>query len=137
MRNLSENYKAIQLKSVGAAIVASGNGSGIDIEQYNDDALALLQVGAAADAGATLVVTLKGSEDGGGTYPNLLATFATVLDTEDNTLSAIGFNVEKQTHVRAEWVVAGGVSPSFSFGVAVLLDSSVDQSGQNTGAQVA
>jgi hypothetical protein len=131
MKNIAENYKVIVVKPISEEIVTDS--ADIDCEQYLDDGLATLMVGSAEDAGATLDVVILGSKDGGSTYPDTLATFEQVLDTDDGKSASIGFNIGEYNRLQVSWTIAGGSSPVFTFGVSILVNTPVDASGTNTG----
>lgn len=131
MHKLAENYKFLSLirPQTGLSTI---DGTGIDIEQFEDDALATLDIGAASDTDATCIVTIKGSLDGGSTYPDTLATFGTVTATDDNEAAAAPIDLEKYTHVKAVATIAGTGTPSFAIGVGLLVRSAVGKSDLNS-----
>lgn len=101
-------------------------GTAVDLgpDYTNQNFLAILDVGAAADTGATLAVTIKGSSTSGGSYTTL-TTFTTVADTDDNKIAA--GRVARTSpidgtyrYLKAVGTIAGGSSPSFTFSVVLL-----------------
>lgn len=127
MYDLFALYKVISLIHPQAA-VSTVTGSAVDLGAgYEADALAILDVGTAVDAGATLAVTIKGSSTSGGSYTTI-TTFTTVLDTDDNKIAA-GRVVRaldgSNRFIKAIGTIAGGSSPSFTFSVSLLVKPTV------------
>jgi hypothetical protein len=137
MKNISESYKVIQVMPIAERTTTMGweYGDPIDVSEYLDDALGILQIGVAEDTGANLDVSIEGSVDGGNTYPELVEGqgFAQVLDTDDDKIAPMGFNIGKYDHIRARWGITGGITPAFTFGVTIIVNTPVDVGGTNIG----
>lgn len=133
MHKLSENYKVISLIHSQTA-TSTVTGTGVDLgPAYEDDALAILDLGAASDTDATLAVVIQGSDAVGGTYATLL-TFTTLTASSDNKIAAGGFSTAGSANrfIRAVGTIAGTGSPSFSFSVSLLIRATLGSSTLNS-----
>lgn len=75
MRNLSQEVKALNLIAP-VVQTSTTTGTGIDVESYNDDALAILNLGTVSGGSPSTVVTIMGSLVATPTvYDQTLATF--------------------------------------------------------------
>lgn len=99
MHTLAENYKALSLLKP-QSIAATTTGTGVDVEQYGDDAMVVLDLGAQAGTTETLDVTIETSVDG--TNYTTALTFAQVDGSAgDNKLAAGKLNLFGIKKVRA------------------------------------
>jgi len=87
MHTLRDNYKAISLLRP-QSITATTTGTGIDVEQYEDDALAIVDLGAQAGTTETLDVTIETSTDG--TNYSTALTFGQVTGSNGDDKIAAG-----------------------------------------------
>ncbi len=68
--NLAQEYKVINLLA-STTVTADRDGTGQDLEQYTNDAMAILNTGVITSTGATYVVNIQGSTALAGTYTTL------------------------------------------------------------------
>jgi hypothetical protein len=68
--NLNEEYKVVNLIA-STTVTADLNGTGLDLRQYDVDALAILNTGVITSTGATYVVNIQGSTAIAGTYTTI------------------------------------------------------------------
>lgn len=130
-RTLAEGYKAISLvRPQVATSTVTGTGVQIDSE-YEDDALAIVNLGAASDTDATCIVTIEGSDTLNGTY-TVLTTFGTLTATSDNKLAAGAVNLRGYSFVRAKATIAGTGTPSFAIDAVLLVKGLVRKSTLNS-----
>lgn len=128
---LSELYQAISLIRPQVA-TSTVTGTGVQIDSGNeDDALAIVNLGAASDTDASCIVTIEGSDAIGGTY-TVLTTFATLTATSDNKLAAGAVNLRGYSFVRAKATIAGTGTPSFAIDVVLLVNPLVRKSTLNS-----
>jgi len=81
MRNLSQEVKALNLIAP-VVQTSTTTGTGIDVESYNDDALAVVNVGTVSGGSPSTVVTIMGSLVATPTvYDQTLTTFVANLAT--------------------------------------------------------
>lgn len=81
MRNLSQEVKALNLIAP-VTQTSTTTGSGVDVESYNDDALAVVNVGIVSGGSPSTVVTIMGSLVATPTvYDQTLTTFVANLAT--------------------------------------------------------
>lgn len=120
MHNLSESYKVISLIRPQVA-TSTVTGTGVDIEKYSGDALAIVNLGAALTSDETCIVTIETSDTVGGTYTARL-TFGTLTGTSDNKIAAGKVDLAPYKFVRAVATIAG-TTPSFAIDVVLLIES--------------
>lgn len=116
MHKLSESYKAVSLIRPQVA-TATVTGTGVDLLGYLDDAVAIVNLGAALTTTETCIVTIQGSNDDS-SYTTL-TTFATLLGTSDNKLACGAVNLFGYRYVRAVATIAG-TTPSFAIDVVLM-----------------
>ena len=94
MHKLSENYKAISVLHP-ISITATNTATGVDVEQYEGDAIVIFDFGTAAGTTETLIAKLQTSVIGDFTDAVDAATCST-LDgsTGDNKIAAVGFKLD-------------------------------------------
>ena len=68
--NLIEEYKVINLLA-STAVLADVNGTGLDLEQYHNDAMVIVNTGAIQSTLASYVINIQGSTALNGTYTTL------------------------------------------------------------------
>jgi hypothetical protein len=68
--DLSQEYKVINLIGT-TTVTADLNGTGQDLEQYENDAFVIATVGAITSTGATYVINIQGSTTVSGVYTTL------------------------------------------------------------------
>lgn len=119
--DLSKNYKAISLVRPQTA-TSTVTGSGVDTMGYGDDALVIVDLGAASGTSATNDIVIQTSPDNS-TWTTR-TTFATLTDTSDNKIAAgkLVLDAASRRYVRAVGTIAG-TTPSFTFGVSMLIQA--------------
>lgn len=91
---LSENYKAISLLHA-ISIAATNTSTGVDVEQYEGDAMAIFDFGTAAGTTETLDVTLETSVIGDFTDKVTALTVGQLTGSNgDNLIAAGGFKLD-------------------------------------------
>lgn len=101
MHTLNDNYKAISLLHA-QSITTTTTGTGIDVEQYEDDAQVILDLGSQAGTTETLDVTIETSAIGDFTDKVTAVTFAQVTGTNgDNLIAASRISLAGIKKVRA------------------------------------
>lgn len=119
--DLSKNYKAISLVRPQTA-TSTVTGSAVDTMGYGDDALVIVDLGAASGTSATNDIVIQTSPDNS-TWTTR-TTFATLTDTSDNKIAAgkLVLDAASRRYVRAVGTIAG-TTPSFTFGVSMLIEA--------------
>lgn len=87
MHTVAQSYKAISLLKP-QSIATTTTGTGVDIEQYEDDAMFILDLGAQAGTTETLDVTIETSTNG--TDYTTALTFGQVTGSNGDNLIAAG-----------------------------------------------
>lgn len=128
MQTLAHNYKAFSLIRP-QTLTAATSGSGQDLKEYQGDAVAVVDLGAASGTSATCTVTIQGSNDNSNW--TTLTTFGTLTDTSDNKLACGRVNFSAYRYVRAD-IAIGGTSPSFALGVTLLARANAGGSSLNS-----
>ena len=101
-------------------VTATGNGTGVDTQGYND-AMVVLEVGTVSGTSPTLAVKMQESDDNSSFTDISGATFTTVTASNSSQVLRLAeLNVSKKRYVRAVATI-GGTSPSFDFACEVLL----------------
>ena len=101
-----------------AARTSTGNGTAVDLQQYDGDLVVLLD-SAAASAGTnpTLDIKLQASDTQGGTYADISgAAFTQVTSTASQQTLVISKS-ENPRWLRIVYTIGGTNSPSFTFSV--------------------
>lgn len=99
MKSLSETYKLIPL-IVPKSITATETGTGVNIEQYEDDALGFVIFGAVGGTSETHDVVFQGSSDDS-TYVTLTTIGQVTGSNGDNKSAAGRVNLKGYKYVRA------------------------------------
>lgn len=115
MNTLNENYKAISLIRP-KSITATETGTGVDVTQYEDDAMAVMHLGALGGTVETFIGTVETSTDGGSNYTTAL-TFGTITGAEDNYSAAGRVNLSGVTHIRGKIAMSGSSASLVSMSV--------------------
>lgn len=117
--DISKNYKAISLVRPQVA-TSTVTGTGVDTLGYADDAMVIVDLGAASGTSATNIITIQTSPDNS-TWTTV-TTFGTLTDTSDNKIACgrINLDAANRRYVRALCTIAG-TSPSFAFSVCLVL----------------
>lgn len=129
---IAERYKVVKLLDP-ASVTADANGTAVEIgAEYEEDAMAVLQLGAASGTSPTCDVTIQASATQGGTYTTI-GTFSQLSGTDDNKVAAIPvkLNTSARRWVRAS-VDVGGTSPDYLLGVTLLVRRSVAKNANNS-----
>lgn len=117
MKSLNEIAKYISLIHP-KAITATETGTGVNIEGYNDDALAVLDLGALGGTTETFDAKVEVSSDG--TNYTTAATFGQVTGSNgDNKVAAARVNLAGKTHVRGVITMSGSSSSLVQMGILV------------------
>lgn len=141
MRKLSEKVAVISLIKPQVA-TSTVTGTGVDCKAYEDDALAILDLGAAATHATsdTLNVVIQKCSAADGTGATTIGTFTELTGTSDNKIAAVGvlLNDSAKPYIRAVGTIVdgGGSDVSFAFGVTLVVRPTVEASG-NTSATAA
>lgn len=99
MHNLAENYKVISLIKP-KSITATETGTAVAIEDYEDDALVVCDLGALGGTTETFIGKAQTSSDGGSNYTDAI-TFGTVTGSAgDNKLAAGKVSLAGKTHIK-------------------------------------
>lgn len=99
-----------------AARTATGNGTGIDVQQLDGDLFLILDSAAGTGTTPTLDIKLQSSDTSGGTYTDIPgATFTQVTTTASQQAITISKD-EAHRWIRVVYTV-GGSTPSFTFSV--------------------
>lgn len=99
-----------------AARTATGNGTGIDVQQMDGDLFLILDSAAGTGTTPTLDIKVQSSDTSGGTYTDITgATFTQVTGTASQQAITISKD-EARRWIRVVYTV-GGTSPSFTFSV--------------------
>lgn len=133
MLDLEQEYKVVSLIRPQVA-TSTVTGTGVDLgPDYEDDALAIFNLGAASDTDATCIVTIEGSDAVGGTY-TVLGTFGTATATSDNKIASLKVNTAgaSSRFIRAKATIAGTGTPSFALDVVLLVKAVVASADLNS-----
>lgn len=132
MFKLNEEYKAFNILA-STTVTADLNGTGIDLEQYEADALVILQTGLISSTSATYAVNVQGSTALAGTYTTL-ASFTTVGSGSDYGIAVLPVNIEgaDRKYVRVQVDATGTDTISAVMGAVLLAKPVVAGSGQNS-----
>lgn len=122
-RNLNAMIKPVSLIRP-KTITSTETGTGVDCAAYQDDALAVLDLGAAlTDGTEKLDVVIQKCSDAGGTGAATIGTFTQLTGLSDNKNAAIPvvLNDATKKFIRAVATVSGGGTPSFAISVQLLV----------------
>lgn len=123
MFKLNEEYKAFNILA-STTVTGDLNGTGIDLEQYEADALVILQTGLISSTACTYAVNVQGSTASAGTYTTL-ASFTTVGSGSDYGIAVLPVNIEgadrKYVRVQVDTTLASGGATISGIMGAVLL----------------
>lgn len=110
------------------------NGTGQSVAEFEDDALAVLTLGAIAPNGASVTVNIQGSDAVGGTYTTI-TSFTAAAGTDDDKTAAIPVNIAGSTKafVRAQVVTAGSTTGA-QVAVSLLVNPMVAKGDLNAAA---
>lgn len=137
MSDIYEELKAVSLlhprvASADAVPNADVVGTGVDVESFTGDALAVLDIGAGSDGSCFLHVSIQGSTDGS-TYPDTLLSFGSITgNVASNRFAAGNLDLTEYVSVRVVASITGTGSPSMTFGVSLLGNYSTHKSGLNS-----
>lgn len=135
MQNLSEEYKALQLlapQSVTTDVAASASND-IDVEKYNDDCLALLNVGAITGTPVTADITVMGALVATPTvFDQTLATFTQIDEDDDNKIAAVRCDLTGIKNIAPAVDVSASGTPNYTIGLAVLVKPFVEKASINS-----
>lgn len=129
--DVSKNYKYFSLIRPQVA-TSTVTGTGIDTLGYGDDAIAVLDLGAALTTTETCIVTIETSADNS-TGWTARTTFSTLLGTSDNKAAAykVVLDGASKRYVRAVATIVG-TTPSFAIAVGLLLEAQLGKSDLNS-----
>ena len=128
--DVSKNYKVISLIRPQVA-TSTVTGTGVDTLGYGDDAMVIVDLGAASGTSATNDIVIQTSADNS-TWTTR-TTFAQLTGTSDNPLAAgkVVLDGASRRYVRAVATIAG-TSPSFAFAVSLVLEAQLGKSDLNS-----
>ena len=131
MHKLSENYKALQL-IVPKSITATETGTGVDVEAYEGDAMAIFSAGSLAGTTETNICTIETSVIGDFTDAVVAVTFGTLTGSSgDNKMGSGGFKLDpKVKKVRA--IVTKDSTGAALVSVVLLVESQAGGSTLNS-----
>ena len=122
MFKLNEEYKVINILA-STTVTADLNGSGVDLEQYEADALVILQTGLISSTSATYAINVQGSTALAGEYTTI-ASFTTVGSGSDYGVAVLPVNIEgadrKYVRVQVDTALNGGATVSGIMGATLL-----------------
>lgn len=118
MHTLAENYKVISLIKP-QSITATTTGTGVDIEKYEDDCLAVIDYGALGGTTETFDATVETSDDDGSSYSTALTFSQVAGNTGDDTLAAGRVNLAGKTHIRGVITMSGSSASLVSMYILV------------------
>ncbi|TXH07876.1 MAG: hypothetical protein E6R04_11915 [Spirochaetes bacterium] len=109
MNKLSENYKVLSL-IVPKSITATETGSAVNIEQYLDDALAIIHYGALGGTTETFDAKIQVSVDNSN-WTDISPVAGQVTGTNgDNKIATIPVNLSGKKYVRAVITMSGSTA---------------------------
>lgn len=115
LRQALDKLEAINFHAT-AARTATGNATGVDLQQYDGDVVLVLDSAAGTGSSPTLDVKVQSSDTLGGTYADITgAAFTQVTGTASQQKLVISKD-EARRFVRVVYTV-GGSTPSFTFSV--------------------
>lgn len=122
MHTLAENYKVLSLARP-ATRTSTLTGTAVDTLGYGDDAMLVVDLGAASDTDATLICKLQSSATSGGTYADISgSTLTTLTATDDNKLAQLAVNLKSANRfVKLIGTIAGTGTPSFAFSAYLIV----------------
>lgn len=128
---LAEAYKALQI-APPASYTGDGNGSAVDVDQYDEDALVFLNVGATSgDNGAIADFVLEKSAVASGDSWSEAAAFDTIKPgTVDNQILAAKVNLTNVKRLRLARDFTGTMT--VVAGCGVLVKSDLEKADLNT-----
>lgn len=109
---ISEEYKVLEVVAP-ISITADLLSSAISVEEYENDGLAIVQVGAITGSDTTLNITVKGSATSGGTYTTI-GTFTEIATTDDNEIAsvAVDLGASASKFIKFNYDIAGTDTPT-------------------------
>lgn len=108
----------LQTPAAVAARTTTGQGAGVDCQQYEGGAVINLQSAAGTGTTPTLDVKVQDSDDNSSFADVAGAAFTQVVAAASN--QKLGVNLsELRRYVRLAWTI-GGTTPSFTFGASLL-----------------
>jgi hypothetical protein len=136
MLDLNQEYKVFNLLA-STTVTADLNGTGIDLEEYEANALVILQTGLISSTSATYAVNVQGSTTVAGVYTTL-ASFSTVSSGSDFGVAVLPVNIEgldrKFIRCQVDTALNGGATVSAIMGATILARPTIAGSGQNSEA---
>jgi hypothetical protein len=129
---LAEEYKVINLLG-STVITADLNGTGKDLETYEDDALAIVSTGLVASTSASYVINIQASTALAGVYTTI-GSFTALGSASDYSVGAIPVSIGGLTkkYVRAQVDATGADTISAIIGVNLLVKPTVAETGINS-----
>ncbi len=135
MLDLNQEYKVFNLLA-STTVTADLNGTGIDLEEYEANALVILQTGLISSTSATYAVNVQGSTTVAGVYTTL-ASFSTVSSGSDFGVAVLPVNIEglDRKFIRCQVdATANSGSVSAIMGATILARPTIAGEGQNSEA---
>jgi hypothetical protein len=123
MNTIEQRYKAIQLLAPAALTedVAASTSNDVDVEIYDNDAMAILNIGACTGTTVTGDITIIGALKATPTvFDQTLATFATLTELSDAKIAAVPVNLHNIVAVAPAVDVSASGTPSFTVSLTLL-----------------
>lgn len=97
-----------------AARTATGEGTGVDLQQYDGDLVLILDSAAGAGTTPTLDVTVEHSDEASDNFTQIGSTAFTRVTTTASRQKLVISKDEAKRYVRVKYTIAG-TNPSFTF----------------------
>lgn len=132
MLNVSQELKAL-LVAAPQAITADLLTSAVSVEAYENDALAIVTLGAITGSDTAITITVKGSDASGGTYATI-GTFTAVATTDDNKIAAIPVAIggSAAKFIKVNFDISGTDTPTANVSAVLLVRPTVAADGVNS-----
>lgn len=132
MLYIYEKLKVLNLLA-SSIIVADFNATGVSVEGYEDDAMAILQTGLISSTSASYVVNIQASTALAGAYTTI-ASFTSAGSASDYGVASVPVSLKgtDRKFVRAFVDVTGSDTIAGVFGVTLLVRPTVSEAGINT-----
>lgn len=130
--NIAQEYKAL-LVTPPKAITTDELSSAVSVEGYEDDALAVVALGAISGSDTAITITVKASDASGGTYTTI-GTFTAVATTDDNKIAAIPVSLAgtSRKFVKFNFDISGTDTPTANVQATLLVRPTVAASDVNS-----
>lgn len=129
---LAQEYKAL-IVTPPKAITADELSSAVSVEAYENDALAIVTLGAITGSDTAITITVKGSDASGGTYATI-GTFTAVATTDDNKIAAIPVSIggSSAKFIKFNFDISGTDTPTANVAAVLMVRPTVAADGINS-----